>query len=393
MSSSLTSTSCGPFRHPAQDVIEYARFANKGKTQACPIYRELNDISAPTPSIAQHSCVMGLLCFSLPSQIEGSELDRSHCIQLSVVHGLMQVSEDLCRNSPAKDLSNELRERKNLASRIVLEVDQMAMWLLRPYETGSDDQGQTIESFSLLRDWARQIIYKPTINEDSAGMTDSSEPTGWSIKMELRKRGLPCPGDNEKSLYAFARIVAHLTHVPRQGWVNNGIPQPESVADHCWSMASYAFELSGDEDVIIENAVRGCIVHDLAESVVGDITYRDNIDKRVKHRRESLTMDFLQRQLEEDAPLKSSWDEFETAKTPTGRAANDLDNVDLAIQALVYAEETAKPLDEFFYSARRVIVSSELIQAIDEARSIRGSKELDPKTQRELDNYYGDWFH
>ncbi|RKK64417.1 hypothetical protein BFJ69_g16712 [Fusarium oxysporum] len=247
-----------------------------------------------------------------------------------------------------------------------------------------------MRSLVWLKEWAKEITYRPPIDQDSAIMTDP-ESTEWSLHGELLKRvHLQHPGDS-KSLPVFARTVAHLLTVKRQGWLDNGIDETvvESVADHSWSMAVLCFLLREDGDVNIQDAVRGCVVHDLAESLVGDITYKDGVGREEKLQRERDTLAFLQFQLLDDAPLMSSWDEFETAETPTGGIAKDLDKVDLAFQALDYEERMKVQLPEFFHSARRVKFCGGLIEEILKTRMIGASAELDPKKRRKLDNYYG----
>jgi putative hydrolases of HD superfamily len=154
-------------------------------------------------------------------------------------------------------------------------------------------------------------------------------------------------------------------------------------------MAALCFLLREEGGVKVQDAVRGCVVHDLAESVVGDITYKDGVDRGKKLERERDTLKFLQYQLLDDAPLMSSWVEFETAETPTGGIAKDLDKVDLAFQALDYEEKMKVQLPEFFHSALRVKFCGGLIEEILKTRKIGASAELDPEKRQKLDNYYG----
>ncbi|KAM0362849.1 hypothetical protein ACHAO7_011079 [Fusarium culmorum] len=378
-----TSAPCGPFRYPAEKIIAYATSANEGKTKPHPMYAGYDAACTRTTSIAQHSWLMAALCFALPPHIEDSELDISHCIQLSVVYGMMELNEELCRGNSAEGLSKELKEGKTLASQIVLEVDKIAMSLLAPREIRS-------QSVVWLQDWAEEILRKFPINQDSNGMAGSSKSVDWSVQWQLQERCLPCPRDHEKSLAVFARIAAYLPSVPRQGWLDNDIPKPESVADHSWLMAVLCFLLSDDGTVNIKHAVRGCVVHDIAESLVGDITYQDEIRREEKLARESHTIDFLQSQLPNHSPLKSSWDEFERGETLTDEIAKDLDRVDLGLQALIYEREEGKKLEEFFHSASRVKTCPGLVEEIKAKREIEGAGTLDPTKEQKLNEYYGE---
>ena len=62
-----------------------------------------------------------------------------------------------------------------------------------------------------------------------------------------------------------------LKDVLRQGWVNAGVEAPESVAAHSWGMAVLALKLC-PEELNLEHVLKLCLVHDLPEVIVGDLT-------------------------------------------------------------------------------------------------------------------------
>ena len=66
-----------------------------------------------------------------------------------------------------------------------------------------------------------------------------------------------------------------LKDVLRQGWVNAGVKAPESVAAHSWGMAILALKLCPPE-LNLERVLTLCLVHDLPEVVVGDLTPSDD---------------------------------------------------------------------------------------------------------------------
>jgi putative hydrolase of HD superfamily len=154
-------------------------------------------------------------------------------------------------------------------------------------------------------------------------------------------------------------------------------------------MAVFSFLFSEDKGVKIKDAVSQCVVHDIAESLVGDITHKDKIPRTEKYERERRTVAFLQSLIPQDSPLESSWDDFETGKTFTGVVAKQLDQLDLGFQALIYELKLGKRLDEFFKSAERAHLCSELIEEIVNTREIGGSGALDPDALESLNNYYG----
>ena len=77
-----------------------------------------------------------------------------------------------------------------------------------------------------------------------------------------------------------------LKDVIRAGWIRAGVKNPESVAAHSWGMALLATQICPD-DLNIQRVLELCILHDIAEVHVGDITPHDNVTAEEKHRRES----------------------------------------------------------------------------------------------------------
>lgn len=73
----------------------------------------------------------------------------------------------------------------------------------------------------------------------------------------------------------------------RTGWLKAGVPRVESVADHSYRAALLALVLpeSGVDRV---RCMKMALVHDLAESIVGDITPSCGVSTDEKHRREEV---------------------------------------------------------------------------------------------------------
>ena len=63
----------------------------------------------------------------------------------------------------------------------------------------------------------------------------------------------------------------HLKHILRTGWVRAGVDAPESVAAHSWGMSILAMHLC-PEELDRMRVLEMCLVHDLPEVEVGDLT-------------------------------------------------------------------------------------------------------------------------
>lgn len=152
-----------------------------------------------------------------------------------------------------------------------------------------------------------------------------------------------------KKLLEFSEIIKHL---PRTGWVNQGIAHPETVASHSWQMALMALALSGtiNDEYDYNKVIKLCLCHDLAESVIGDITPHEDIYATKKEKELAAMAKIAE---EADFP-EAYWlfTEYEAAETPEAKLANDLDKLDMYAQALNYEKQYPETdLSEFKNSA------------------------------------------
>lgn len=101
----------------------------------------------------------------------------------------------------------------------------------------------------------------------------------------------------------------------------------------------------------------------MAELLVGDITPVDGVPKPEKSRRESLTMDFLTKNLfgnKDDIAIgediRAIWDEYEDSKTLESQYVHDIDKMELLLQMMEYEKRAEGTLDlgEFTRVASRM---------------------------------------
>lgn len=84
--------------------------------------------------------------------------------------------------------------------------------------------------------------------------------------------------DRFAALARFAHRIGRLKSTPRTGWLHRGIPpdQTESVADHSFRVAVLTWLASSEVEGLDRNrAIKLALLHDLAESITGDITPYD----------------------------------------------------------------------------------------------------------------------
>lgn len=143
-----------------------------------------------------------------------------------------------------------------------------------------------------------------------------------------------------------------LKHLSRTGWMKKGIKNPETVASHSWQMALMALALSGrvDAQYDFNKVIKLCLCHDLAESIIGDITPNEK-EYIQKITAEKQAIDKIAE--EGDFPEAILlFEEYENNLTPEARLAHDLDKIDMYIQSLDYEKKyPEKDLSEFRRSA------------------------------------------
>tara|TARA_B100000003_G_scaffold188586_1_gene185065 strand:+ start:365 stop:850 length:486 start_codon:yes stop_codon:yes gene_type:complete len=148
-----------------------------------------------------------------------------------------------------------------------------------------------------------------------------------------------------------------LKDVLRQGWVNVGVESPESVAAHSWGMAIIALKMCPD-DLNLEHVLKLCLVHDLPEVIVGDLTPFDDVSTKSADERAAM---------EQIAPeWVSLFDEYENQSTPEAVFVKRLDKLDMALQAQIYMERTSLDLTDFINSAKRIPSNLEFFENASE---------------------------
>lgn len=108
---------------------------------------------------------------------------------------------------------------------------------------------------------------------------------------------------------------------------------------------------------------RMALIHDMAESLVGDITPVDNVSKEEKSRRESETMDYICTNLLgkfngglNGQELRQIWQEYEDSETDESHFVHDIDKIELLLQMVEYERTHQCEIDlgEFTWVATKI---------------------------------------
>ncbi|MBU0953156.1 MAG: HD domain-containing protein [Nanoarchaeota archaeon] len=150
-----------------------------------------------------------------------------------------------------------------------------------------------------------------------------------------------------EDLITFFRRIGELKTLKRTGWTHRNVPNSESVADHSFRTIVMAFLLAPRVGIDQNKAVKLALVHDLAETLVGDITPIDHVPKEEKHDREKAAMIELST-LNGSQELLSLWLEFEEGTTKEAIFVQQLDKFETLFQVAEYQEKYRDiKLDDF----------------------------------------------
>ena len=142
-----------------------------------------------------------------------------------------------------------------------------------------------------------------------------------------------------------------LKDILRTGWVRAGVESPESVAAHSWGMSVLAMHLC-PENLDRMRVIEMCLVHDLPEVEVGDLTPHDDTSTKSEDEHRAMTR------------LAPQWlglfEEYEAQETEEAKFVKYLDKLDMALMARIYEKRQGLDLSEFIASAREVIGETNL---------------------------------
>lgn len=171
-------------------------------------------------------------------------------------------------------------------------------------------------------------------------------------------------------LFDFFNIVSELKKIPRKGWKEKlGLQNPESVADHSYITAIMAMTISDLKGLDTQKTLKMSLLHDLAESITGDLT-PDEISKESKNELENQTMNDIFSKLPKNLANDYSkiWNEYQDGKSNEAILVHDADRLEMALQARKYRLEglPEDKLETFFSSARKDIKSNDILEILDQ---------------------------
>ena len=165
-------------------------------------------------------------------------------------------------------------------------------------------------------------------------------------------------------LESFFQKVLLLKNIQRQGWKNKlGMNNVESVADHSYSTAMMSMVISDLEGLDTAKIIKMALLHDLAESVIGDIT-PGKIKGELKINIENKAMIQILENLPSNLSQQYSvlWDDFQKNSSTEAHLLHEIDKLEMAFQAKFYLDEgiSKEKLRSFFKTANNEIRNKHL---------------------------------
>jgi putative hydrolase of HD superfamily len=165
-----------------------------------------------------------------------------------------------------------------------------------------------------------------------------------------------------QNLVKFLETAGRLKRTLRAGWIDVGIRQPESVADHTFRTAILCMIYADMKGLDQLKMLRMALIHDLPEAIIGDLTPSKKTEESKD--RETAAINEILDLLPETQKKKflTDWNEYQEGMTKEAKAVRQLEKLEMALQAKEYekAKTTDHSLKRFIKSAEKAITTPEL---------------------------------
>ena len=173
---------------------------------------------------------------------------------------------------------------------------------------------------------------------------------------------------NPDNLLDFLLVAGKLKTIPRTGWVDSGVDEPESVADHSYRTALTAMMLSDSMGLDTCKVMRMALLHDLAEAETGDITPMMKIPNHLELENEAMRTILSSLDEAQRAVYWEAWLEYQRKESPEAILVHDADQIDMILQAYEYMSKSPNTKLDRFWHAKVSPDSKKIVEKIRERR-------------------------
>ena len=163
--------------------------------------------------------------------------------------------------------------------------------------------------------------------------------------------------------------IARLKELRRTGWVQRGVSDPETVASHSYAVALLTMMIADLRGLNTLDAVRMALIHDLAESIIGDLTPEmkmrlGDLEERERRFFEDLVK-LVPKELAET--YLDSWRRFSRGEDEVSRLVREVDKLERGLQAMRYLRKGYREVKEIYDSTLNELKDPELRRVLERA--------------------------
>lgn len=160
--------------------------------------------------------------------------------------------------------------------------------------------------------------------------------------MNLTGKAKDVRQENGKGPIHLLWAAGQLKNIRRSGWISKAkIQNPESVADHCFRMAILGAYLGEELHLDSQKLVRMCLIHDLAESEMGDLMPEEKISERDHRVKEDRVVKRILATLPKGVRrlFLRDWKELLAKKSVEAKLTWEIDKLEMGLQMKDYIAE------------------------------------------------------
>lgn len=179
--------------------------------------------------------------------------------------------------------------------------------------------------------------------------------------------------DSKEWAISFLNRITALKRLKRTGWIVRGIPDPESIASHCYRVSLMTMIL-GDQainsgrNLNMEKLLRISLVHEIGEACIGDLHHeaRFYIGDAASEGEKKAVEDLIEGSPQSEI-YKEAWLDFEERRNPEGKFIRGIDKLEMILTAYEYECAGIRGISEFFDASNtRDIMADPLLKEVYE---------------------------
>ncbi|XP_017111408.1 uncharacterized protein LOC108135252 [Drosophila elegans] len=321
-----------------QQLLRAAISANGGDLNLSRLLRQLSVTSDATTTL----CTAAATKHSSPTKFgdDGSHGLNSHTDgrSHSESESDLESARGLLGNISAQQFARRILQQRSQDIQRHIHT-QSAKGQTRAKSSQQQQQQQTATKFAMssLAAEPLQSQKQDEITASTGGDVESPASCHEVASASASAGKKPCFSTGLSEILQFMELIGNLKHTKRTGWVLRDVNDCESISGHMYRMSMLTFLLDGSEGLNQIRCMELALVHDLAESLVGDITPFCGVSKDEKRAMEFKAMEDICKLIEPRGKrIMELFEEYEHGQTAESKFVKDLDRLDMVMQAFEY---------------------------------------------------------